>query len=200
MKRRMTFFYRYENSAARRANLSAGGQRAFNSRAIIGRIDYFCGKENGIVRRGGTQQFDGVFRCNCAGCLFLPGALHQVVCGGPVAMAIEQRADDSAIQNARKRFVFRFRFPFRDNSITARETADVQTIGVGRSAAPTSISWSILFLQRRFVFHFHGWKRADNCWSGGLTGFDLGGHRPPPQLSAVGRHAGVGAHFGSNVK
>jgi len=39
--------------------------------------------------------------------------LHQVPGRSPVAVAIEQRADDTAIQDAGKRFIFRIRFPFR---------------------------------------------------------------------------------------
>jgi hypothetical protein len=70
----------------------------------------------------------------------------------PVAVAIKQRPDYSAVQNSRKRFVLLFWFPFRDHIIAFRETADAQAFGIRRTAAPARISRSVPLLQRfRFV-------------------------------------------------
>ena len=65
------------------------------------------------------------------------GFIHQVPGGGPVAVTIEQRTDDSAIQYSGERFVFLFRLPLCDHFIAFRETANAQAFGIGRSAAPT---------------------------------------------------------------
>ena len=73
--------------------------------------------------------------------------LHQVPGRGPVAVAIEQRADDTAIQDAGKRFIFRLRFPFRYDHVAFRKAADAQAFRVGWPAAPTGVVRRVLFLK-----------------------------------------------------
>src|SRR6266446_7554502 len=70
----------------------------------------------------------------------------------PVAMAIEQRPDNSAVQNSRKRFVLLFRFPFRYHFIAFRETADAQSVSIRRAATPARVLRRVLFL-KRFLTH-----------------------------------------------
>ena len=45
--------------------------------------------------------------------------------GCPITMAIEQRANDTAIQNALEGFVFSIRFPFRDDFTISWEAPDM---------------------------------------------------------------------------
>src|SRR2546421_2601131 len=73
---------------------------------------------------------------------------HQMIGRGPVAMAIEQRPNDSAIQDAGKRFVLRLRRPLRDDVAVFRKTANPQTFAIRRSTAPARIFRSVLLLQR----------------------------------------------------
>jgi hypothetical protein len=50
--------------------------------------------------------------------------LHQMIGGRPIAMAIEQRADDAAVQDSLKSFIFSFWFPLCDNFAVFWETPD----------------------------------------------------------------------------
>src|SRR5437879_2953816 len=71
-----------------------------------------------------------------------------MISGRPIAMAIEQCADDAAIQNALKRFVFFLRLPLGDDFAVFWETPDMQSVRVGRTTAPAGIVQSVFFLER----------------------------------------------------
>jgi hypothetical protein len=62
-------------------------------------------------------------------------------------MTVEQRADDSAIQNAWKRFVLRLRLPFSNDFAVFGEATDPQTFSIRRPATPTRIFRSVFFLK-----------------------------------------------------
>jgi hypothetical protein len=51
--------------------------------------------------------------------------LHQMIGSRPIAMAIEQRADDAAIQDSLESFIFFLWFPLCDNFAVFRETPDM---------------------------------------------------------------------------
>src|SRR5689334_14262831 len=53
--------------------------------------------------------------------------------GGPVAMTVEQCADDAAAQHAFKRFVLLAGVPFGDDNIAVRKAAHVHTLRIRRS-------------------------------------------------------------------
>src|SRR5438874_2846029 len=80
--------------------------------------------------------------------------LHQMIRCSPVAMTIEQRANDTAIQNSVERFVFLLRFPFGNHFAIFWKTADMQSFGVRRTAAPAGIIRRVFFLKR--LFHSSG--------------------------------------------
>ena len=63
-------------------------------------------------------------------------------------MAIEQRADYSAVQHARKRLVMRLGVPGRNHLVAFRKTANVQTLLIFYTAAETDALWGVFFLQR----------------------------------------------------
>src|SRR5436190_16966916 len=65
----------------------------------------------------------------------------------PVAVTIEQRADDSAIQDSGKCFVTRLWLPFGDHFLATRKAPNAQSIRIRGPAAPTGISGGISFLQ-----------------------------------------------------
>jgi len=54
------------------------------------------------------------------------GFFHQVIRSRPVAVTIEQRADDAAAQHSRKRFLISLGLEPRDDFIAVREAANVQ--------------------------------------------------------------------------
>ena len=114
-----------ENSATRCANFSTCGECPFNGRAAISQVDNFSGKKHRIIRRRWPEQFDCILRRDSAGGVVLFRMLHQMIRGRPIAMAIEQRADDAAIQDSLKSFVFFFWFPLGDNLAVLWETPDM---------------------------------------------------------------------------
>src|SRR5437667_442522 len=80
--------------------------------------------------------------------------------GSPVAVAVEQRTDDPAVEHAGKRVVVRWRCPLRDRlpvrgtravrgnliwSAWSVERADAQPDGVGRPAAEADRSGCVAF-------------------------------------------------------
>ena len=143
----MTFFHGDKSSATSGANFSAGAQCAFDGRAIIRQIHNSGRKKHRIVRRSWPQQFDRIFRGDGARRAVLVCTFHQMICRGPVAVAIEQCPDDAAIQNSIERFVFLLRFPLSDDFAVLRETSNVQPVRIRRAATPAGIVRSVFFLK-----------------------------------------------------
>ena len=143
----MTFLHRDKNSAARRTNFSASAQRALNGRAIVCDVDDSRGKKQRVARWSWPQHFDRIFGSHSAWRAILFRALHQMIRRGPVAMAIEQRADDAAIQDSTKRFVFFLRFPFGDQFAVVGETSNMQPIRICRAATEADIVGRVFFLK-----------------------------------------------------
>ena len=121
----MTFRYCNENSPTRCTNFSARSQCPFYGRADVRQIDDLCGKKYRIVRRRRPEQFDCILRSHRARRVIVFRALHQMIGRRPIAMAIEQRADDAAIQDSLERFVFFLWLPFRDDFAVFLETPDM---------------------------------------------------------------------------
>jgi hypothetical protein len=70
-----------------------------------------------------TGPFEGVGR-NSSGRTVCVSFLHQVPGCGPIAVAIEKGADDSAVQYTRERFIFGLRDPLCDDFFSFREAAN----------------------------------------------------------------------------
>ena len=151
----MAFRHGHESSAAGRANFSASRQCSFDRRATGSRFRHFRGEENRSVRRCRAEQLNRVIRRHGAGRTIVARRFHQVPRRRPIAVAIEQRADNPAVQHSRKRLIFRRGFPFRHDLIVAlRKTANAQTVRIRRPATPARIRGRVAFLQRWLgVFH-----------------------------------------------
>ena len=80
--------------------------------------------------------------------------LHQVIRRGPVAMTVEQCANDPAAQHSRKCFLIGFRVEGCDDFIAAREAANVQTFLVRWTTAKASHAWRVSFLETLFAHLF----------------------------------------------
>lgn len=78
------------------------------------------------------------------------GFLHQVIRSRPVAVTIEQRADDPAAQHAGKRFLISFGLKGRNDLIAAREAANVQALFVRRAAPKARVARRVSFLDAFF--------------------------------------------------
>ena len=115
MIRGMAFLHRDKHSATRRANFSCGTERSLDGCTVISDLNDLGREKDRIFRRSRPQQFDGVFRSDSARRPIIAGAFHQMIRCRPVAMTIEQRADDPAVQNSVERFIFFLRSPFSDD-------------------------------------------------------------------------------------
>ena len=77
----------------------------------------------------------------------LSSAAHQVHRRRPVAVAVEQRAADAAVEDAVEGLMMRFGVPLADHLVAFLEAADSQALFVGRSAAETDAVRRISLLQ-----------------------------------------------------
>ena len=80
----------------------------------------------------------------------LPLLLHQVHRRGPVAVAVEQRAADAAVEDVVERLVMRLGRPLADELVALFEAADAQPFLVGRAAAEAAVLRRVRFLN---AFH-----------------------------------------------
>src|SRR5690606_8392806 len=76
-----------------------------------------------------------------------PGALQEVPGRGPVAVAVEQRADDPAVQHPGECLVVRLRRPLAHQFLALDEAAQAETLLVGRTAAEAHVVLRVAFLQ-----------------------------------------------------
>ena len=143
----MTFLHRDKDSATNGADFSPGAQCSLDGRTIIRQIHNVGGKKYGIVRRSWPQQFDRIFRSDRAWRPILVCTFHQMISRCPVAVAIEQCADDAAIQDSIKGFVFFLWSPLSDDFAVLQETSNMQSVRVRRAATPADIVRSIFFLK-----------------------------------------------------
>ena len=89
MIRGMAFLHRDEDPTACGANFSSSSQRSLDGRTVIRYLNNLGREKHGIVRRRWPEQFDGVFRSDCARRAIFACAFHQMICGRLVAMSIE---------------------------------------------------------------------------------------------------------------
>src|ERR1700731_94992 len=157
MKCGMTFLHPDKNSATSRTNISTGRQSPLHRRAMAGpsrtgtKVDNLGRKMHRTVCRRRPQQFDRVFGRDRARRLIGLRAFHEMIRGRPIAVTIEQRSDDAAVQNSGKRFVFFLRLPFGHDVVASGKTADMQAIRIGWTATETGVSRRVLFLERDIV-------------------------------------------------
>jgi len=64
---------------------------------VVSQVDNFSGKKYRIICRRWPEQFDCILRRDSAWRVIFFRMLHQMIGSRPIAMAIEQRADDAAI-------------------------------------------------------------------------------------------------------
>jgi len=152
----MAFLHRNENSATGSANFSSSSQCSLDGRTVISDLNHLGSEKHGVVRRRRPQQFDGVFRSDCARRTIFARAFHQMIRCRPVAMTIEQCADDPAVQNSLERFVFFLRFPLSDDLAVFQETTNMQAVRVCHPATEAHVSGRIFFLKRLGSIHVVG--------------------------------------------
>ena len=146
MVSRVARFYSYESAPTGGANFIVRDQFAFDHSAIFSRLDNPRSHSYRPIRWRRSLQRDRVVGGDCARRFVGAGFLHQVPGSGPVAMTIEQRADNAAAQHARKCLVLFARLPLSDNFIAVRKAADVQSLWIRGATSETGKIWCKGFL------------------------------------------------------
>ena len=141
-----------------RANFVVRDQLAFDDRFIASRLNHTRDELHWTIARRRAQELDRVLSRDRAWRLVGAALLHQVPRCSPVAMTVQERADDTAVQHAVIGFVFRARLPLGDDHIAVGEAADVQTFWVCRAAAEAGEIW-----RERFLNALHSAWYLDLC-------------------------------------
>ena len=105
--RDVAFAYRDEQTPAGGRDLTAGRQLRLHRDAVVGGGDDATAEVDGTIGGRGALQPDRVFRGHRDRRLIRAASLHQVVSRSPVAVAVEQRPDDPAVQDSRERLMVR---------------------------------------------------------------------------------------------
>jgi len=73
-------------------------------------------------------------------------SVHKMPRGGPVTVAIEQRANDAAAQHSFESFLIFLGLEFRNDLVTARKAPYMQTFRIRWSTAKADEVWRVGFL------------------------------------------------------
>src|SRR5262249_10134245 len=114
-----------------------------------------------LVARGWTQQPDRVVGSHGAGRGLSSGLLHQMVGRRPVAVAVEEGADDAAVQDPGEGLVVGLGHPIREHLVPLHEAADVQRLAVRVDAAEAGVLRGVTLLQAEVA---HGICRQRVTW------------------------------------
>src|SRR5690242_615668 len=118
MIRGMARLDRDEGAATSGADFVVRDQLAFDDRFVASRFHHACDEFHWAIARRRAQEFDRVV-CRDGARRFIRAALlHQVPRRRPVAMTVEQRADNPAAQHPFKRLILLAWLPLRDYFIT----------------------------------------------------------------------------------
>src|SRR5215213_6234368 len=147
----------YEGAATSRANFVVRDQLAFYDCFVASRFNNARDEFHWPIARRRAQELDGVLSGDSTRWLIGAALLHQVPRCRPVAVTIEERADDAAAQHSLKRFILLTRLPLRDNLVAIRKTADVKALRVRWPTAKTREIRGVGFLD---TFH----RSDDPCY------------------------------------
>lgn len=164
----MTGLNRDECSAAGCSDLLVCDQFAFHNSPIIRRFNYACDKTDRVISWSGPQKLYRVVSGDRAGRVVQTVSFHQVPGRGPVAMAVEEGADDAATQHSGKRLLVSFRLEVGYDFIALGEAANVQALFIRRTAPETGKVWSVGFL---YAFFSHRLSKVQSLMSDTLYQF-----------------------------
>jgi len=127
------------------SDVHVGARILLDDGAIVGRFDDVRADAQRRHRRGTFQENveirrDGARRRRTA------AAFHQHDRGRPVAVTVEQRADDAAVEDVIERGVMRLRRPVANEFVPLAEAADAQAFVIGRPAAEAAVLRRVRFL------------------------------------------------------
>ncbi len=126
-------------------------QFAFHYCPVICGFNYTRNQMDWFIGRCWPQEFDCVVGRDGAGRVIKTVVSHQMVGGGPVAMAVEHGAGDASAEHSRKRLLVSFRLPVGHNFLAGWEAANVQPSFVCRATTKTPQVWGVSFLDTFFI-------------------------------------------------
>ncbi len=133
----MAFLDAYKHSATRVANFAVRDQFRFDRSSTLGRFYYAGLKCYRAVDRRGPQKLYVKLGGYSTRSFRFAALRHQVMCGGPVRVAVEQCSDNSTVQDAGKRLMMQFGLKLGDILIAFNEGSNVQPLLIRRSAPET---------------------------------------------------------------
>lgn len=140
-----------EDAATGRAKFSGvRAELAFDDGPIFGRLQHFGPQAYRPVGRRRAQEFDVILGGDGAGRGFQILLFHESISRRPVAVTVQERPDDAAVEGSGEGLMMGLGLPFRDDFFPARETANMEPASVGRSTAVTYALRSVGLLQ---AFH-----------------------------------------------
>lgn len=139
-----------ERAPAGSAQLPGGLERRLHHCSVVLRLVYLRAQRHQAVGRTRTQELHRVVGGHRAGRRFGPSPLHQVHRRSPVAVAVEQRADDAAAQDVLERLVVFLGLPLRDRLVALGEAANAQPLRVRRTTAKAGVLRGVASLQTGF--------------------------------------------------
>ena len=146
MIRGMAGFDSDERAATSRANFVVRDQLAFDDRFVATRLDHARDEFHWTIARRRAQELDRILSRDRARRFVGAALLHQMPRCRPVAVTIEERADDSTTQHSLERFILLARLPLSDNFFAVGKTADVQALRVRWSTAEAREIRGVSFL------------------------------------------------------
>src|SRR5258708_4421721 len=143
----MSFLHGHERAAACRCHLAVRLERCLDDRTIALRLHNLRAEvQRGIDRRGALEDDVEVGGDRTRWGLNA-GLPHQVDRRGPVAVAIEERAADAAVEDAVEGLVVRLGVPLADERVSLFEAADAEAFLVGWSAAEALVVRRVCLLK-----------------------------------------------------
>src|SRR6266496_502058 len=163
----MAFLDGDEGAATRGGDVTAGFERRFDDCAISHELGELGSQPDRRIHGGGAAKLHMEVRRNGAGRLVGSLGLHQMIGRRPVAVAVEERADDAAIEHVLESVMVSFRLPSGDDFIAFDEALDVKTFVVGGSATKAYVLRRVAILQALHRSLFKSSRPRGLPWASG---------------------------------
>lgn len=147
---RVTGLHRNEGPAAGRSRFTRSREHRLDGRAIRCGLDHSRDQLDRPISRSRTHHLDRIVGGDTAGSLLEPRLFLQVPRGGPVTVAIQEGANDSAIQDTRECLMMRGWGPRGYDLITAHKASDMKPLRVCWATTEADALRGKAFLEGKF--------------------------------------------------
>ena len=124
-----------------------GANRGLDHRLAVARFNDPCFELQGLVTGGRQIKNDLVFRRNGTRRRVSMRSDHQMPGSCPIHVAVQQRADNAAIDHALESLVMRLGFKYGNHPVILHKALDLQSVFIGRSTSETNQMGCKLILQ-----------------------------------------------------